>query len=321
MKFVFIGGSHRSGTTMLGSMLGAHSSCLCIPEAQFKIDAYKKQVNENGKIDSDTIFAMIRNHLRFRFWGIDVGQELPPGINSFLELFQWLIERYGEKVGKPSATLCVDHTPLNIKYADLLFDLFPESKMIHLVRDGRGVAASIMPLDWGPNTIDKSAFSWIKNIQFGFRAEALYGSERVKRVRYEDVVLNPEMSIKEICTFLDIAYEPAMINGGGFVVPAYTAKQHDLVGKGPVAGRVEAWKRSLTQREIEIFENMSEEYLLQLGYALHYGAKAKKATFPEKIIFMVTHGYRKRFANKFRRRRRVSAGVENAEMDHQKKEL
>ena len=311
MKLVFIGGAHRSGTTMLGSMLGAHSSCLCIPEAQFKTDAYRK-IHGKDKVDIGDIFVMVSNHIRFKYWGLDVGQEVPAGITSFQELFLWLIQSYGEKVGKPCAAICVDHTPLNIKYADTLFHLFPEAKMIHLVRDGRAVAASIMPLDWGPNTIDKAASSWANKIQFGFRVEELYGSERVKRVGYEDVVLDPEETMKEICAFLEIAYEPAMIEGGGFKVPSYTARQHQLVGKGPVADRVEAWKTSLTRREIEIFENIAGTYLRQLGYALHYGAAARKITFPEKILFMLKHRYRKRFTNRLRRRRRVRKGVEGA---------
>ena len=320
MKLVFIGGAHRSGTTMLGSMIGAHSSCLCIPEAQFKTDAYRK-VHGKDKVDIGDIFAMVSNHLRFKYWGLEVGHEIPPGITSFQELFLWLIQSYGEKVGKPGAAICVDHTPLNIKYADMLFDMFPEAKMIHLVRDGRAVAASIMPLDWGPNTIDRAASSWINKIQLGFGVEARYGSEQVKRFRYEDVVLDPEKTMKEICVFLDITYVPAMINGGGFLIPSYTTKQHHLVGKGPVADRVEAWKTSLTQREIEIFENIAGEYLMQLGYALHYGATARKITFPEKIIFMLKHRYRKRFTNRLRRRRRVRTGVESAAKVFEEKKL
>ena len=161
MKLVFIGGAHRSGTTMLGSILGAHSSCLCIPEAQFKTDAYR-MVHGKDKADIADVFSMVRNHLRFKYWGLEVGQKVPQGVASFQELFLWLAQSYGDKVRKPGTAICVDHTPLNIKYADMLFDLFPEAKMIHLVRDGRAVASSIMPLDWGPNTIDRAASSWVK---------------------------------------------------------------------------------------------------------------------------------------------------------------
>ena len=318
MKLVFIGGAHRSGTTMLGSILGAHSSCLCIPEAQFKTDAYR-MVYGKDKADIADIISMVRNHLRFKYWGLDIGPDIPPGINSFQELFLWLSQRYGEKIGKLGSAICVDHTPLNIKYADMLFDLFPEAKMIHLVRDGRAVSSSIMPLDWGPNTIDKAASSWASKVRMGLRVESLYGSERIKRIRYEDVVLDPEKTMKEICVFLDITYEPGMIEGGGFLVPAYTEKQHQLVGKRPMADRADAWKNLLTRREIEIFETIAAEHLLQFGYSVHYGATARKTTFFEKIIFTLKHGYRKRFTNRLRRNRRVRAGIESADKVYEKK--
>jgi hypothetical protein len=311
MKLVFIGGAHRSGTTMLGSMLGAHSSCLCIPESQFKTFVYEKMLrNQDGNLRD--VFEMIRNDVRFKFWGLDISSDFPDDIASYQELLLWLIRKYGEKAKKPQAVVCVDHTPQNIRYADTLFHLFPEAKMIHLARDGRAVAASIMPLDWGPNTIVNAASSWVKKIKKGFGVESSYGSGRVKRVRYEDIVLDPEETMKAICVFLEITYEPAMIEGGGFLVPAYSSEQHHLVGRGPVAGRVEAWKNSLTRREIELFESIAGEYLLQLGYAVLYGASARKITFLEKVIFVLKHIYRKRFTNKFRRRRRVKAGVDSA---------
>ncbi len=312
MKLVFIGGAQRSGTTMLGSMFGAHSSCICIPESQFTIDAYKRLANKKDVVTMGDIFTLVRNHLRFRYWGLDVGQDIPAEIASYQDLFLWLVQRYAEKAGKPAAGLCVDHTPLNIKNADILFDLFPRAKMIHLVRDGRAVSASIMPLDWGPNTIDRSASSWKKKIQRGLRVEASYGSERVKRVRYEDIVLDPENTIKELCTFLDISFEPAMIQGGEFRVPVYTAKQHQLVGKEPATDRIEAWKNSLTAREVELFENIAGDTLLQLGYPVLYGDTAAKITLPEKIMFTFRQGFRKRFTNALRRRRRTREGVERA---------
>jgi hypothetical protein len=118
--------------------------------------------------------------------------------------------------------------------------------------------------------------------------------------------------MKEICAFLEIVYEPAMIEGGGFKVPSYTIEQHQLVGKGPVADRVEAWKRSLTRRETEIFEGIAGAYLIQLGYSLQCGARAKKITFPEKMVFMLKNRFRKKIANKLRRRLRVRKGIEGA---------
>ena len=43
-KVVFIGGCSRSGTTLLGSLLGSPSNCVTTPESQFVIDTTKKNI-------------------------------------------------------------------------------------------------------------------------------------------------------------------------------------------------------------------------------------------------------------------------------------
>lgn len=319
MKFVFIGGAQRSGTTLLGSLLGAHSSCLCIPESQFKTDVYEhwRRIDHDAGIRA--AFDLIRSHVRFKYWGLHMGSDMPQGITSYQELFLWLIRQYGEKTGKAKADICIDHTPLNIKYAEVLFQLFPDAKMIHLVRDGRAVAASIMPLDWGPNTIDRAALSWVKKIGRGLAAEATFGMRRVLRVRYEDLVTEPEKTLRTICAFIDIPYETAMSKGGGYLIPVYTAGQHELVGKGPVTARVEAWKRSLSRRQIEIFESIAGDILIALGYVPLLGTKASGVTLSEHLMFMLQDMYRRKFVNKYRRRSRVKSGVERAAEVFEKK--
>jgi Sulfotransferase family len=61
--------------------------------------------------------------------------------------------------GKEEADWWVDHTPTNLRFARLLTAWFPEARFIHIVRDP-GRAASVMPLNWGPNTITEAALFW-----------------------------------------------------------------------------------------------------------------------------------------------------------------
>lgn len=59
---IFIGGCSRSGTTLLGAMLGAHSDIICSPESHFKIDVLR--VLAKGKIDPQpsALLALIQQH-------------------------------------------------------------------------------------------------------------------------------------------------------------------------------------------------------------------------------------------------------------------
>jgi hypothetical protein len=301
---IFIGGCERSGTTLLGAMLGAHSACICTPESHFKIRMLRSHRNR-GELDPLTILRTLETNWRFKLWGLDLDfnsiseSELS---NSYQGLLAWLVKRYAEKHGKATASIWIDHTPENTKYAATLSELFPQAKMIHIVRDGRAVAASVMPLDWGPNTIIETAPWWMKRVAYGLAAESTLEKNRIMRVKYEDLVQNPEMILKRLCTYLDIDYQPEMIKANGFRAPRYSLSQHTLIGKPPDATRATAWKKELIARQIEVFESLTYEFLVELGYSLRYGLKARKPTRRERIISQVREFLRRKVINRIRYR-------------------
>lgn len=282
---VFIGGCDRSGTTMLGSMLGAHADALCVPEAHFLIDVIDWHPGETA-YDLSRALRKIGRHARFRYWGLRLQTMGPPphaADSSYAELIRWIVERWGEQSGKPLRRFWVDQTPWNTRFAATLFELFPSAKMIHIVRDGRAVAASILPLDWGPSRIDAAALWWAAQVGYGLAAELHWGRDRVQRVRYEDVVTDPENTLRSICSHLEIEYQPEMAKGTGLKVPEYTARQHALVGKGLDARRVHAWRDRLTPRQIEIFERTTGDLLQCLGYEPMFGPSAR-AMSPAEVV-------------------------------------
>jgi hypothetical protein len=281
MRPVFIGGCDRSGTTLLGAMLGSHSECLCVPESQFKIDVLRFLKHDQAEVDLFSTFNMIRNHWRFKLWELDI--DLSPTVEkrlrgSYPRLIEWIIKDYGNKAGKPSSSIWVDHTPSNLKYAATLASLFPQARFIHIVRDGRAVASSVMRLDWGPNTIIKAAHWWIENVAYGLAAESFLGKGKVIRLRYEDLVREPTPILERVCSFLDIDYQSKMAKATGFKVPRFTSAQHALVGNPPDPSRVDAREKKLSPREVEIFKSLTGDSLLSWGYKLKYGIKARGST-------------------------------------------
>ena len=311
MHTVFIGGYSRSGTTLLGAMIGAHTQCVCTPESQFKTDVLRHfRRKKKEEVDIETARKMIQDHPRYRvLWGDVADSDVLIGINSYEELILWFVGKYAEKEGKPRAAYWVDHSPTNIKHAKTLLGLFPDSRFIHIIRDGRAVAASIMPLDWGPNTIDKTACSWKSRVSRYLSLESSLNNDQVLRVRYEDLIQAPETALRDICSFLDIAYQPQMIKGSGFKVPRYQDKQHALIGKEPDKNRINAWEKSLTPRQIEIFESIAGELLLSLGYALQYEGRAKKMSIFEKTASGIRELYSEKIINNFRHRQRIKKGI------------
>jgi hypothetical protein len=277
---LFIGGCSRSGTTLLGAILGAHSACICPPESHFKIGVLRSCRSENDEINPQAALRFIRMHWRFKLWNIDIDPDKAPD-SSYVELLEWLVEQFAESRGV-TGHIWVDHTPDNINYAPALLRLFPQAKIIHIIRDGRAVANSILPLDWGPNTIIKAANWWQEMVRDGLALEDLLPSNQIVRVRYEDLVREPEQVMQALCTALELTYEPTMLQADGFQPPGYTASQHTMIGKRPDPSRATRWKSTLTPRQIEIFESIAADMLTQLGYTLTQGAAAKPPTSWEK---------------------------------------
>lgn len=316
MRPVFISGCGRSGTTLLGAMLGTHSRCLATPESKFILQIYRTNLKEHREADLEISLEKIKNHWSFKVWGVELNskEEFQPNLwNSYSDLVLWLVKMYGSEVGKTEVDIWVDHTPNARSFSALLFDLFPDGKMVHIVRDGRAVASSVMGLDWGPNTINSAAHWWIENIANGLAIESYFGDSRVQRIRYEDLILEPQATLEKICDFIEIDFESEMISASGFQLPQYTANQHTLVGGKLDVGRLRAWEKELTSRQVEIFENLAGNLLRCLEYELIYGPGAKETNNWEKVSLQLREAYYRFFINKFHRQRRIRRAISGQE--------
>ena len=71
---VFIGGCGRSGTTLLGAMLGTHPRCLATPESKFRFLPYRRQRTTDRGIDLSSAIEQIADHWSFKIWDVDLGE-------------------------------------------------------------------------------------------------------------------------------------------------------------------------------------------------------------------------------------------------------
>jgi hypothetical protein len=309
---LFIGGCERSGTTMLGAMVGGHSHCVCVPESNFIEHLLTSDGFDPEAVEPQKTLASIVADERYRLlWDLplDPGSVTARELGStYAEVLSWLVRAYGRRFGKPAALLWVDHTPTNFKRGLTMLRMFPDARFIHIVRDGRGVAASILPLDWGPNDIVGAAQFWMARCALGLAAELQHGPGRVLRVRYEDLLLSPEATLSGIASFAGLNYEPAMAQGTGHSPSRYNERQHRLVGQPPDQSRAHSWKRSLTSRQIEIFESEAGEFLETFGYQPEYGIRARPAR-PTEVLRMKLGAVVLRVRNNLRRRRRIRASL------------
>lgn len=290
---IFIGGCPRSGTTFLGDLLGAASESIVVPESQFKTQEYNEIYNDKNL--KKTI-KNINNNYRFKVWNIELSEDEIQSLNikSYNNLIKYIVSKYAKQYSNRDKNLkyWIDHTPGNFKDIKLLAELFPDAKYIHLVRDGRAVTNSIIPLFWGPNSIIGGAKWWRKHLNYALEAESFFDESQILRIKYEDLITKTEIIINEICDFANLEYSKEMIQGGNFKKPGYTRHQHNLVGKSPDISRLYAWEKNLTQRDIELFEYFASDYLILFNYKLKFNSPSK-ANMYEIIKFKFKEKYRK----------------------------
>src|SRR5215208_6994868 len=119
MRPLFIGGCERSGTTMLGAMLGGHSQCVCVPESQFIEHQLARGDFDPKRVEPRRTLAAILSNPRYRLlWPVQLDPATvdPTELGStYAQVLGWLVRAYARTLGKPAATVWVDQTPTNFR--------------------------------------------------------------------------------------------------------------------------------------------------------------------------------------------------------------
>lgn len=283
---------------------------------QFKLDLLREMDPETGEISVARLVELLQTSWRFGLWGMPLepermwgsssrsptGAEASVGV-SYLSAIEGIVQRFAARIGKPDADVWVDHTPGNVRHTRELLQHFPEATIVHIVRDGRGVTASVLPLDWGPNSAFEARRWWPGWVASGLAAELRHPG-RVLRVHYEDVLRDPRETLARLCESLDLQPEKQMGSATEFGADQTALGQHALVMRPPDPSRIEAWKATLSPREIEIFESSTGDLLESLGYDLVFDGQARSSKKGEAFLAQLREALLRQ-VNGLRFRRRV----------------
>jgi len=280
---VFIAGCDRSGTTLLGDLLGSSHWTITTPESQF-VHELLLHLQLSSFETPRAATHWLLNHFRYAAWDLRLNAD---ELENLLQLdnpratieaivHQYVKQTHPEKV---NADVWIDHTPDNFKYYSQLKSIFPEARFIHIVRDGRAVCASIRPLEWGPNNAYTASRHWAERLQQALIVESAE-ADNCYRVRYEDLITHPEKTLRQLCEFIEFPFDKAMINGGGLAVPEFTRTQHNLVGQAPKAEKSNQWRKKMSQQDLRDFESYPLSHLLleKMGYQNEFSHPPKLTT-------------------------------------------
>lgn len=261
---VFVVGMNGSGTTVLLDCLGRHPVLYAFPHETRLIPWLMAKLPGYGNLADDAGFRRLWDEVRQLpvFCLANDGKPVPlpddwrrheRNLAAVLDAIYRFFARQQAK-----RRWC-EKTPQHVQHLESLAHLFPNAKFIHVVRDGRDCAASFHRR-WKRQP-ELTIFRWKKVVMGGHRQGSRLGPERYLEIRYEDLTVEPELWLRRICEFLDLAFDAAMLES------AQPYFQGDA--SGPRAGlrrNSGKWQQYFSPTMLGRLEAIAGATLAQFGY-------------------------------------------------------
>ncbi|WP_299413468.1 sulfotransferase [Acaryochloris sp. IP29b_bin.148] len=282
---IFIVGCERSGTTLLRLILN-QSPELHIPGESW----FLKKLNANHEVYGD----FSKPYQRW-FFIRDLQLNNATQDTYTFDIFQLSIDEaekviedvsptdfFGASSALFQASACkhgkqrwADKTPRHVIQLQWLANAYPSAKFVHVIRDGRDVALSLVKAGWA-NNIQEAAGRWQQRVRSGIDEGRKLRSTRYYELQYESLVTQPEAVLKDLCHWVDIEYSSKMLQHHSQATEHINRDWHlhEMVAKPISSDHAYKWKKKLTNLQIAEIEGVAGVMLEELGYEL-----ASKAIF------------------------------------------
>lgn len=263
-QHVFVIGSPRSGTTWLHRMLAEHPLVAAIPEELTVFSRYLAPVvrgfeRERGKLES----GAWRQGLPLLY----TPAEFEQGLTRIVEaIYARVLAR------RPGATHIMDKHPGYSLHLPLIERLVPGARYVHIIRDGRDVAVSMISarrrVGFGAGEVEGAAREWhactTQAMAFGQRV-----GDRYVEVRYEELFADTERVLADVMRRVGLPAEQQLV---ARIAADYHIDKRQVSRGDTEVNRLRAqagaiWSTRLSARERFIFQRVAGPLLERLGYA------------------------------------------------------
>ena len=238
---VLIGCSPSTGSSLLRRMLNRHSEIFCGSETYLfsKEALYTDWQKSHKKIMRPSLFGLTNAG-----WHIFVGVELGEDYNYSKLDFKHLLAKkhddfssfvhafYEPLMKRNKASVWVEKSPSNAFTLDLFLDQFTDGKAIHIVRDPLDVIASLY--NRGMSMYNATAVCLLNMSKI-----LSIPSDKIITIKYEALVANATEVLSDICSFLELSFEPIMLlpqrgESGGTTMKGWNYDETQKVEQGSV---------------------------------------------------------------------------------------
>ena len=257
---IFVGGAGRSGTTLLRAMLASHPALTGTNEFKLLPSIVDLRRMFDGYREVTDAYSLQGDYLD----------------TLFADLVRGLFTPY---IDRAEGLRLIEKTPHNVMAADVLARFFPASRHIHIVRDGRDVACSLVTMDWRgadgqklwyTQSIEAAAEYWRQVVESALAQADVVGKEQCRRVHYESLIREPRQRMQSLLDWLREPWDEAVLDEArrkGMMNAEISESSSVQVGEAINHRAVGRWKKEMSAPDRETFHRVAGPLLQSLGYA------------------------------------------------------
>lgn len=281
---VFVIGSYRSGTSVLTWCIGQHPRILALEETNWiaYLSVYLDNLFLLGTVNAEhsniSSIGVMEGEF-YQHFGRTVNNFIAENLDKYIEAAKQRARRTPHlesehyrlaRAGSHSKERWIDGTPENSHFVYGLNRLYPDAKFIHILRNPHDVARSLQNFskaggrDYGE---EESYLTWMRLVRASVEAETAFGSDKVTRILYSDLVDRPKEVLAHCLEFIDEPFDESCllplnkkINSSGY--NKTTSPEEDAQDR-PYILEASQYYQDLLQRQPQKSGNKEDYLVLQ----------------------------------------------------------
>ncbi|MFZ0815347.1 MAG: sulfotransferase, partial [Candidatus Sulfotelmatobacter sp.] len=312
---IFIVGLSRSGTTLLSRMLNTHSNIAIFPETwcYVVLDRLGCMEEFTDPWQSSLFFNEVWKNLKsYRDPAARIVAEEASKHPRYVGPTAHLLEKLGQAYARErNATIWGEKTPGHVLWLSQIRDLFPRARVLCMVRDPRDVLVSYDDR-WNRGRRDTdyliSTAALLKFYLIHLLHRPAFPPEQVHWVKYESLAARPAEELEQVCSFLGVDFEPAMLD---FHLQYQNVEEempdgrhHRLLSKPATTEHIGRYREVFKASQIALVERLLAEEMQALDYPISDGSSKGFAYHEERAFKKAEVYYRQMVDGDIRRRLR-----------------
>ena len=205
-NIIFIFSLPRTGSTLVQRLLTAHPQIFSAAETWLLLPLFYA-------VRSQSVFAEYI-HIDASTAINEFCKQLPGGYSDYLdEVRNFSVSLFSKISCKhEQATHFVEKSPRNVLIIDEIIQAFPNSKFIFLWRNPLAIISSLIETfgdgKWNLYKYKIDLFQGLENMASSYKSN----SAQIYSLKYEDLIINPEQTCKQIFDFLQIPFNESILS-------------------------------------------------------------------------------------------------------------